>query len=1275
MNKKTILNRTLPLIIALVVILVVAVSVTIFAGDKKTPAISTADETYLTVDLGKSPYGYDQLVKVNNGDIYRRLKNGENGLTCLVDMLDKTILTEEKYLPGNYTNEELTEAVEEAIFGAKYEFDEENFDADVEKIENFIEKMYLAYGLEISKDNIEFENSKLTVAFDKEVALKDYYTLILARKAYTRDQMGVDQEESYKEFIEAYEEYLTELYKYENDEVSTAPTAPSDASIVTSSNIQSEYEDEYSDSYWTLLVSYDTQSEAEKALLQVGVVNYNSKYYVYEGVIDLNKDEFKDENGKKYETVAAWYKDNGTELGKYDFQVKLVELYNNSKNPNASEVLVENTHYTKKHISVADYEALAKGYEKNQYQEIIISEAEYNALTAEELAKYSEVIITAEEFKKLGKAEKALYTEVPGVDGAESTYKAYNSYKAIIFKTEVVKDDEGKVDEEAKANALYFTKDRLSEFDSSVLSYVKSLSAAYAEDAKWESCYTKTVQAKGAYYILAVKYLVVEVADFEEVYGTLYDEDKYEEDGTIDGLGYVDFTVNAEGEKEFDFANSQYWKEVQKVLDDSITTTRINEYMAKLRNEYGLIIYDEKVEASYTKTYTSDYELTKKSSKSIVAKLVWEDEAGAEQKFEVKADDLYNALDAAYGAITAVDAYQYENILYQNEVIDYGKYKAGASLSDCVIITEYALAAKGSESPVTSWVKANSDAEAVFTKVDGTKEYDVLVRKGTDKKDAVVEKAELEIDVEDNTAAKTTITVTVSDELDYQDPEAQFKALDEQITMLKLAFTNGQFATYGYEASYGWKNFLKDYFETYYGIEVVNNNDVKLYYIYEATVADLTEDMSLTTEEAWNEVYLPNMQAIYDKYFSVDAEHFLISVSDEEGLISDPNAADTAWTAEQKAAAEELYNLVYKILKKTKKESQATVLKEIVDAFDSAPKFVYGVDNNTEAQENNFASNDKYFEMVGEPGDQEKVPVIEYTETFKGIELEISKYKTLGLEVKYEDLSTVTADKMVAEFENALKLMWDKQNKSDSSMQEGGSLESNELYINYSNEYLVTEFGYHVLMVNSFTGRSAAKKDSKLVPVTLPTLENVLIYEKDDEEVDNLSDYEIAQIETYYEVVKADYTSSYWYQINVLKEQLAKLNDGSLAFTNEANKAKAIKVAEAYVSTYYESLSYIKVGYEKAVDYLEAFAKSANSFVTYYSDENGASEYAVSAETLVALENVAYEAAKAIAKDATLELAQDAYNKTKTEAYNEALEAYKAAKALAEAKGVVFTAR
>ena len=1203
MNKKTIVNRTLPLIIALFVVIVVAICVTAFSGSKATPMVENKNEAYLTVDLG-----YEKPIVISKEELYGKLKNGSNGLAYLVDILDAKLLSENGYMQ-KVTDEKIKEAIEEAIFGADYEFDPENVDADNDKIETYVKNMYASYGIEIKKESIQVKDSALNISLAGEEALKEYFTLSVARKAYTLDKMGEDQKTSYEEFIKAYEEYLVELYKYNEKEVTTAPTKPTDASTVTSSSVQADFETENADSYWALVVKYATKAEAEQALLQVGVVIYNSKWYAYQPNIDLK--DYKNEDGTlEYKTLASYYSANGTELNKFEIQSKLIELYNNSVK--ADERLVKGVNYTVDELTKAQYDALADTIKDKKYTEI--------------------------------KAE-----------GKESVYKA------VLFKNEIVKDAEGNADFTAKENALYYADEKLSKLDSSILSYVKSLSALYADGSVWSKCYSNSIQAKGSYYVLAFKFTTIEATDFddEEAYGKFYDEDKYE-DGVAEEqladlqIGYVPYTRDAEGNLTFNYDGNKYWAKVEELLKDKVSTTKVNEYMAKLRYENDLVIYDELIEQEYMNTYTSDYEATKKASKKVVAKLTIEGKA-----FEVTAEDLYAKLEAALGGITAADAYQYHNVLAQNDVIDYGKYLSGAALDNCVIITEYALAAKGSNEPLTKWVKADHEGLVEFTNVDGTAEYDVLVRKGTKGEAKTTEKFEAAaIEADDDSSKKTTVTVTVSNDAHYHDPENTYNGLDDTITSLKLYFTNGNFADYGFDASYGWKNFLRDYFATYYGITINSNEDLKLYYVYEDTVEHISEELAKTNEEAWTNVYLPYMQQAYDKFFSVDAVHFLISVKDSDGKMADPAAEDTAWTKEQKAAAEELYNLVYQILKKTKASSQATVLNSIVDAFDAAPKFVANVAQNTAAQQEYI---NELLEAKNDAASGELVTPVEYTAEFKGITLEVSKYKTLGLEVKYEDLGTVTADQMVENFENALKLMWNTQNVKDAGMQSGTALESNEFYADYegAEEYLTTEFGYHVLIANKFTGKPVSKVEGtdKSFIVTLPSLEDVLVYEEDGEEVDNLPDYSISQITTYYANIAKDFAQSYYYQLTVMKNLVEVLNGNTLTFANAAAKERTLKLAEYYIETYYEGLTYISVGYKAATNLMDIFVESYNAyeFAVKNADAEYVEKYAPQVETLKTILSVAE---KAVASVNVAEL-----NATETEEFNELKAKFEAAKA------------
>ena len=61
MNKKTIVNRTLPLIIALFVVIVVAVCVTVFSGSKRTPMVDNKNEAYQLLRMGEK--GVTELLK------------------------------------------------------------------------------------------------------------------------------------------------------------------------------------------------------------------------------------------------------------------------------------------------------------------------------------------------------------------------------------------------------------------------------------------------------------------------------------------------------------------------------------------------------------------------------------------------------------------------------------------------------------------------------------------------------------------------------------------------------------------------------------------------------------------------------------------------------------------------------------------------------------------------------------------------------------------------------------------------------------------------------------------------------------------------------------------------------------------------------------------------------------------------------------------------------------------------------------------------------------
>lgn len=1157
MNKKTIFNRMLPLIIALAVIIVVAVGVTIFSTDKANPSVSDPEQSYLNVNLGKSEFGYEQKVDVSKEEVYNSLKvNG--GLSSIVNKLDKEALANTKnpdgksyYEVANEDVEAVNKAVEEAIFINGYNEEDYETDEDLatagDSVKNYKKTMKLNYGIEISDSAVDYKDGKLTIDATKSQALYDYYVLTLAKKAYTRDVLGNEQVEAFEKHIKAYAVYLAELYKYNNDEIDNAPSEPISEALIASSSVESKYTTNNNDSYWVLFTKYPTKAAAETALLQVGVkivsITENSKtsnvWFEYQGIDPTTGEQYKDE----------YYKNEENNVHRFDRNevlLKMVELYNNSVKQDESKTLKEGVHYSVNTITKAEYDALSTN-EKNWYVS----------------------------------------------DGAEEDAK----YTAVIFETEVKFDAEGEVDKENTLNTLYYEKGDLNNIDSSILTWVKSLNGAYSEGSTWEKSYTTAIKNSGSYYVIGAKLSTIEVEGVEDVIGVLYDKDAFKADGSIAKFAYGIATVDNDGNVTFNYENNKYWETVVELLDGQVTSTNIDKKMAALRNNLGLTIYDEELETSYMSTYTSDYKATKKSNKTIVAKLSWKD--GDEKKeFEITADDLYAELEKVSGAMTAIEIYRYQYMLYNSDMIDYGKYVNGSSLDKCVIITEYALAKKGTQEPVTDWKKVTSDAIVSFDKMDGTAEYDVLVRTRTDKKDAKVSVSELVAKAKDSESTKTTIEVTVSNDEDFEDNETKFSALPEQINALKIYFTNGNFESYGFPANYGWKNFIKDYFKKYYGINVETNDDLKLYYIYEDSTDKLSESIAELNDEDWNNVYLPYMQQTYDKYFSVDAFHFLIAIDDAEGNKVDLRD-EANMTAAQKAAIETLYKQVVQVLNNVKPSEQSTALDEIVTAFDEAPSFIDGKGTTTEEQQNyidnaTLNGNKLYYSTKFNSS------LINYSKVVRGVTIKVSEYKNLGISVKKEDLGTVTQGKMVEEFENALKQMWlDKESKED-GMLKGESVEENVLYDTYldnnAGEFLVTEYGYHVLVATKFTARSVSEKKV----IKLPTLEEVKQYEANDETTEDLTDFQLAQIKAYYTTIKeADFESSYKYQMEIMNQVLADINAGKFSW-NQATTTNLTETIEYLIDQYYSGLTYVKDEYTTAINYMNTVISAKSAFDAGY---------------------------------------------------------------------------
>ena len=299
----------------------------------------------------------------------------------------------------------------------------------------------------------------------------------------------------------------------------------------------------------------------------------------------------------------------------------------------------------------------------------------------------------------------------------------------------------------------------------------------------------------------------------------------------------------------------------------------------------------------------------------------------------------------------------------------------------------------------------------------------------------------------------------------------------EEVVTEKENFAAGSYSSYGYDASYGWKNFMHDV----YGVD--GELEMAIYFLYSDLQSDaMAENARLIESEegAGDELnvnsdlwktYNDLMQDIVDAQFTVTGYHFLISVNDADGDTTDPST----WTSYQVECAKELYNQVIAYLQSYSGD-YATAMENIVTAFEASPRFVARLAQETAAQ-----------------------PALEngsYVYPTEGlVQIQLAKYKSAGLSVKYEDLDSFSNGTMVAEFDAAVKEIYD-------AAIESGDLDETVIYgankaTDADGHYLVTEYGYHVYVntaCNAVTEWSYTDTDGNTQKGVLPTMQMVKTY-------------------------------------------------------------------------------------------------------------------------------------------------------------------------------------
>ncbi len=317
-----------------------------------------------------------------------------------------------------------------------------------------------------------------------------------------------------------------------------------------------------------------------------------------------------------------------------------------------------------------------------------------------------------------------------------------------------------------------------------------------------------------------------------------------------------------------------------------------------------------------------------------------------------------------------------------------------------------------------------------------------------------------------------------------------------EINTYKANFLGDAYISYGYStSSMTWEEFI------YAAFQHRSEQDLYDAMLLSNVIEQFRIDMYTATDI--QDIYFELMYEEYQNAFELSAKQFLVFIDQNEDGQPDLNESHV-WTAEQSALAEELTNMLRDRLTALNETEEVTLdsLTAIAAEYTNAS---YETDMNDE----NYS--------------------------------EWAKFKTKGLKVKVEDLSTVvngTFDHLDAE----LKVMFDKM--------------SDENLFNYISENNVSsEIGYHLLYSDAYVEKGDAYPDDE--NLVLPDRLDIEAFNSG--EFDNLSTETLLFIAKYYTPVTNEYTENN--ELVLFDEARAEF--GTVTFTNAAYSAQY----EAIVAT------------------------------------------------------------------------------------------------------------
>ena len=1080
MSLSAVLKKTLPVLIAFVLILVIGAIVTGVKGkEKSNPVISESDKIYLSLEEDGLTY------KITRGEIYEELKLSI-GTSSLITRTNKLILSLEKNSEGvSYfeavTEEAVKEEINEAVFGDE-SVEDLTEDEKKEKIQDYLDSMFKSYGYKA--DSLEAD------------VIKDHYRLELAKEAYAKDQLLKTIAE-----VNAKAEKDDDLDPYFDEDT-----------------INEYYSDNYYKSYWGIIVPFGTKAEAENALQQLGVG------------IDTVKDVWCHVEYKETEAGSGIYEkklgDALTPTEVIDTFIKLYNLVYSYKAEAGKTVLTEGVDYSKVDLSsvVNPVRELANTlvtkYEANEDVTQTIADLKTAIETLEaklvEIGYSSKALTTAlESFEK----KLAAVSEGSEEDKESLTKNALDQAKAFKSTCETFSDNGYVFDTTVEDSPLFYDYEKLSGYNSTLPNKFNNTYTVYrpfntvevnASTNTKPSWYTHDTLSlsSSAYYVFVLK---------------------------LDEIAIPE--LNDELEAEI----------IEKLTEAELTAEYTEEKVAQLRENYSLVIYDEKVELSYNDAMTSygiEREATKDSSEDKIAKFTHNTYTKVEVSSKKEFRKARKANDGIYvyndGLYEEVEKYEEGQVYYVREAGETVEISVADFFNDMDSLYGMTLAL----SEITYRRFLYNEAFNVYKDMNTGEWLD------EEKRDSFIE-----------------------------DIETQ-----------RLNFLAGGYSSYGYDpTTMTWEEFM----EALYGAK--NEQELAESFLYSDIVADYTEKLNFITEtddegeyvnnnynellasKVW-ELYVSKMEQAIEEYFSVTGIHFLVSTYEDPSKANDKGTPlnPEEWTDVQKEAALALIKDVQNYLVYAKGDYE-TVLTEIADAFTACP---YKVNGDTPV-------------IYDENGN-----AIDYTLTAGDATIDVAYYKTLGLFVKFEDLGSFANGTMVEAFNDAVKAIWDKDI-------------ADEVYsrVTILEDAIETEFGYH-LYINLGSAALATYESNLITPDAegnwvdedgkplfelvegteevkteeriLPQLYEVLLYVKDSSS-EHLTTGAATAVETYYSSLASEIGGSYFSYMQQYLDIQDLLTDAGVASENYT-KADLERIIALNIDSWYESsLTYLEAGDELVI--------------------------------------------------------------------------------------------